>query len=117
MRSGARTLARPGKPDARTREPGVTDEDRTRLRPVHNRPPSPDGFGHHGRLDGAVSEAGVEPTLLRPERRVLPQTLLAGGQGRNRTDLSRASTERRHQTSYLTNHLEHHEGIEPSAGT
>ena len=35
------------------REDGVSDEDRTRLRPAHNRSPSPDGFAHHGLRGGS----------------------------------------------------------------
>lgn len=54
---------------------GVLDADRTRLRPVHNRPPSPDGFEHHAVVDvvdNLVRGAGVEPALNAPEAFVLP---------------------------------------------
>lgn len=50
----------------------VRDGDRTRLRPTHNRPPSPDGYAHHGgpprTADDRSEGRDSNPRYLRPRQ-------------------------------------------------
>ena len=62
----------------------VTDEDRTRLRPVHSRPPSPDGYGHHkSGLRGSNSPWSASRADASPDR--LTQMLRQWRGSRTRT--------------------------------